>query len=340
MNPGPRSNFRPAPAHVLVTGGAGFIGSHTVDLLLAHGCRVTVLDNLSTGYAANLAQCEGRPDYDFVEADITQDFAPALERAARRFGPIERIAHFAAQTAVPLSVDDPITDISVNVAGTVRVLEYARRHKVRKIAFASSSAIYDDDATVPVSEASTARPASPYGIDKLAVEFYLDYYARYHGLAFTALRFMNVYGPRQDPSSYYSGVISIFMDRAFANQPITIFDDGEQTRDFVYVSDVADAVVTAALTDAGNGAIINIGTGIEVSVNEITRTILELTGSRSPVRHEAPRPGDIRRSVTTMNRAKELLGFDPKVDLREGLSRTLAWVRQQALVAARRGSAA
>lgn len=334
------STFVAKPGHVLVTGGAGFIGSHTAELLLAHGCRVTVLDNLSTGYLANLSQCEAQPDFQFIEADITQDIAPPCERAAKRFGPIDRIVHFAAQTAVPLSVDDPVTDIQVNLAGTARLLEYARRNGIQKVVFASSSAIYDDDAPVPVSEQSTARPASPYGIDKLAAEFFLDYYARYHGVAFTALRFMNVYGPRQDPSSYYSGVISIFMDRAVAGQSITIFDDGEQTRDFVYVTDVAHAVVTAALSDAGNGAIINIGTGIEVSINQITRTILELTGSASHVRHEPPRAGDIRRSVTTMTRAQDLLGFAPQVDLREGLAATLAWVRDQALVNTRRGSAA
>ncbi len=334
------SKFVAKPGHVLVTGGAGFIGSHTVDHLLAHGCRVTVLDNLSTGYRANLAGCEGRAEFQFIEADITQDLAPVCERAIKRFGAIDRIAHFAAQTAVPLSVEDPVTDIQVNLGGTARLLEYARRNNVQKVVFASSSAIYDDDAPVPVDETSTARPASPYGIDKLAGEFFLDYYARYHGVAFTALRFMNVYGPRQDPSSYYSGVISIFLDRAVAGQPITIFDDGEQTRDFVYVTDVADAVVTAALSDAGNGAAVNIGTGLEVSINQITRTIIELTGSSSQVRHEHPRPGDIRRSVTTMTRAQDLLAFVPQVELREGLAQTLAWVRDQALANTRRGSAA
>jgi UDP-glucose 4-epimerase len=209
-----------------------------------------------------------------------------------------------------------------------------------KVAFASSSAVYDDDAPVPVSEASAARPASPNGLNKLAAEFFLDYYARYHDVAFTALRFMNVYGPRQDPTSYYSGVISIFLDRAVAGQTNTIFDDGEQTRDFVYVTDVAGAVAAAALTDAGNGAVVNIGTGVEVSVNRLTRTILDLTGSASPVRHEPPRPGDIRRSVTTMDTARRLLDFAPRVDLREGLAATLAWVRAQALRNTRRGSAA
>jgi UDP-glucose 4-epimerase len=320
--------------HVLVTGGAGFIGSHTVDLLMAKGCKVSVLDNLSSGYRANIGQWEGHARFAFVGGDVTKDVTEPLAAAVAKHGPIGRIAHFAAQTAVPVSMDDPVTDIEVNLCGTARILEYARRNTVAKIVFASSSAVYDDDAPVPVSEESTARPASPYGIDKLAAEFFLDYYARLHGLKFTALRFMNVYGPRQDPKSWYSGVISIFLDRAVAGEQITIFDDGEQTRDFVYVTDVAAAVATALLSAAGDSAIINIGTGVEVTINEITRTILSLAKSRSVVKYEPPRAGDIRRSVTTMDKATALLGFDPKVHLREGLDHTLAWVRAAKISAA------
>jgi len=327
--------------HILVTGGAGFIGSHTVDLLMSKGHRVSVLDNLSTGYMANLEQWESHPRFNFVAADITADLSDAFAGMVKRFGRIERIAHFAAQTAVPISMDDPVGDIQANLAGTARILEYARRNEVAKLFFASSSAVYDDDAPVPVSEESRARPMSPYGIDKLAVEFYLDYYAKLYGLTYTALRFMNVYGPRQDPKSWYSGVISIFLDRAATGQPITVFDDGEQTRDFVYVTDVAEAVGHALMTDAGNNEIINIGTGVEVTINTLTRTILELAGSASPVRHEPARPGDIRRSVTTMEKAAALLNFNPHVELREGLHATLAWVRQQKTQsAARSGSAA
>ncbi len=315
--------------HVLVTGGAGFIGSHTADVLLKRGCFVTVLDNLSTGYRANISQLENQQRFQFIHGDVTGDVKGLLSKAAKRFGPIDRIAHFAAQTAVPISVDDPATDIAVNLGGTARILEYARHNKVAKLVFASSSAVYDDDAPVPVNEESRARPASPYGIDKLAAEFFLDYYARIFGLTFTALRFMNVYGPRQDPKSWYSGVISIFLDRAVTNQPITIFDDGEQTRDFVYVSDVAEVFAESLMSDKGNSAIINIGTGVEVSINTLTRTILDLAGSSAPVKHEPPRAGDIRRSVTTMDKAVELLDFHPKVGLREGLAETLAWVRTQ-----------
>lgn len=314
---------------ILVTGGAGFIGSHTADALVKRGCCVTVLDNLSTGYRANITQLENLQRFQFIHGDVTGDVKGMLSKAAKRFGPIDRIAHFAAQTAVPISVEDPVGDISVNLGGTARILEYARHNKVAKVVFASSSAVYDDDAPVPVNEESRARPASPYGIDKLAAEFFLDYYARLFGLTFTALRFMNVYGPRQDPKSWYSGVISIFLDKAVTNQPITIFDDGEQTRDFVYVSDVAEVFADALMSDKGNGAIINIGTGVEVTINELTRILLDLAGASSPVKHEPPRPGDIRRSVTTMDKAVQLLGFHPKVNLRDGLAETLAWVRTQ-----------
>jgi UDP-glucose 4-epimerase len=327
--------------HILVTGGAGFIGSHTVDALMAKGYRVSVLDNLSTGYMQNLEQWENHPRFNFVDADITADLTDAFAAMVKRFGRIERIAHFAAQTAVPISMDDPIGDIQANLVGTARILEYARQHKVAKVFFASSSAVYDDDAPVPVSEESRARPMSPYGIDKLAVEFYLDYYAKLYNLTYTALRFMNVYGPRQDPKSWYSGVISIFLDRAATGQPITIFDDGDQTRDFVYVTDVAEAVVHALMSSDGDNAIINIGTGVEVTINELTRTILELAGSASPIRYEPARPGDIRRSVTTMDKAVALLKFHPRVALREGLHATLAWVREQKTQSvARSGSAA
>ncbi len=317
---------------VLVTGGAGFIGSHTVDLLMSRGHDVLVVDDLSTGFKANIARWANDPKFTFFKADITADITGTLDQYAAIKGPVERMIHFAAQTAVPLSMDDPVGDIRVNVMGTVALLEYARRNGIEKVAFASSSAVYDDDAPVPVNEESRARPSSPYGIDKLVIEFYLDYYARLYGLKYTALRFMNVYGPRQDPKSYYSGVISIFLDRAVRNEPITIFDDGEQTRDFVYATDVADAVVKSCLEDGALGEIINIGTGVEVTINQTARTILDLAKSRSTITHAPARAGDIRRSVTTMDKAARLLAFQPKVGLREGLEQTLAWVRTQMIV--------
>lgn len=314
---------------VLVTGCAGFIGSHTVDALIARGCRVVGLDDLSTGKRANLRHWEGDPRFVFLEGDVTRDLDAALQEVVARLGPVSRIVHFAAQTMVPLSVEDPVGDVRVNLEGTVNVLEYARRKGVAKVVFASSSAVYDDDAPVPVTEESRVRPSSPYGIDKYAGELFLDYYARLHGLTYTALRFMNVYGPRQDPESDYSGVISVFLDRALGGQPITIYGDGEQTRDFVQARDVAQAVTTACLDGRGDQAVINIGRGEETSINDLARMILDLTGADGPIRYAPVRPGDIRRSVTTMDRAKALLDFEPAIGLREGLAETLAWVREE-----------
>ena len=314
---------------VLVTGCAGFIGSHTVDGLIANGSRVLGIDNLSTGTRANLGQWDGDPRFSFVEADVTRDLQRVLDDAAKRVGPIERIVHLAAQTMVPLSVTDPVHDVRVNIEGTVALLEYARRHKVRKVVFASSSAVYDDDAPVPVAEESSVRPSSPYGIDKYAGELFLDYYARVHGVTYTALRFMNVYGPRQDPESDYSGVISIFIDRALAGRPITIYGDGEQTRDFVHARDIARALVSACTNGVADQAVINLGAGEETSINRLARIILDLAESKSAISYAPVRAGDIRRSVTKLDRARSLLGFTPTIGLREGLAETLAWVRKE-----------
>jgi len=317
-----------APA-VLVTGCAGFIGSHAVDALISGGHRVLGLDNLSSGSRANLRQWDGDPRFCFIEADVTQDLGGVLDDAAGQFGPIERIVHLAAQTMVPLSVNDPLLDIRVNVEGTVAMLEYARRRRVKKVVFASSSAVYDDDAPVPVTEESRVRPSSPYGIDKFGGELFLDYYARVHGLSYTALRFMNVYGPRQNPESDYSGVISIFLDRALTGKPITIYGDGEQTRDFVHARDAAQAVASAVRDAAGDRAVINVGTGRETSINLLARMIVELTGSKSVINYAPTRLGDVRYSVTTLERARSLLAFEPKIGLRDGLAETLAWLTRQ-----------
>jgi UDP-glucose 4-epimerase len=316
----------PTPV-VLVTGCAGFIGSHTVDTLLAGGYRVLGIDDLSTGHRSNLAQCAGHRRFAFVEADVTADLDRVLDAAAAQLGPIERIVHLAAQTMVPLSITDPVHDVRVNIEGTVRVLDYARHHGVKKVVFASSSAVFDDDAAVPVNEDSPVRPSSPYAIGKLGGELFLDYYARIHGLNYTALRFMNVYGPRQDPDSAYSGVISIFLDRALTHAPITIFGDGGRTRDFVHVRDITRAIASACRDGVGDRAVINLGTGEETRIDALARLILDLTASRSAVHHAPVRPGDIRYSVTTLGRAGDLLGFRPSVGLREGLAETLAWVR-------------
>ncbi len=321
----------PAPgARVLVTGGAGFIGSHTVDQLVGAGCRVVVLDDFSTGRRHNLAQWRGDRRVEIVEADVALDLTGPLAEVTGRLAGFDAIAHLAARPAAALSVEDPLGDLRVNYAGTARVLDLARQTGVRKVVFASSSAVYGDGVELPTSEAAATRPLSPYGVNKLASERLLDCYGSNWGLAWAAFRFFNVYGPRQHPGSPYSGVISVFARRALAGEPLTIDGDGRQSRDFVFVSDVARALVDACLKDVATGAIINLGTGLETSIDDLARLILQLTGATSDLRHGSSRVGDIRRSVARIDRARETLGYEPAVRLRDGLSQTLDWMRQSA----------
>ena len=318
-----------ASSLVLVTGGAGFIGSHTVDRLVGLGHRVVVLDNLSTGKRANLAQhgalsfAAGSP-VELVIADVSHGLFAPLAAITAVHGPIARIVHLAAQVSVVHSLANPLVDVQVNYVGTVQVLEYARATAVKKVVFASSAAVYGETATVPVIEDAPCRPLSPYGVDKLASELMLRAYATTHGVASTPLRFFNVYGPRQDPSSPYSGVISIFADRARSGRGITIFGDGQQTRDFVYVGDVARAVVTAALTDGGEGTPMNVGTGGETSVRALAETVVALAGANVEIQHAPARAGEIVRSVAAVDRLGTDLGVRAEVGLRDGLAATLA----------------
>ena len=307
---------------VVVTGGAGFIGSHTVDRLLETDHRVAVLDNFSTGKRANLARWTDHPALHVVPCDVSHGIFAALEPITRVHGPAERIAHFAAQVSVVLSVANPQYDAQVNYGGTLHVLEYARAKGVKKVVFASSAAVYGDVAELPVSEDAPKQPLSPYGINKLASELALDYYANVHGVPATALRFFNVYGPRQDPSSPYSGVISIFTDRARAGRSLTIFGDGHQTRDFVFVGDVVRALV-AALADGNSRLVANVGMGGEISVLELARTIVDLCGGRSAIEHEPARSGEILRSRANVDRLRDLLGVVAETKLVDGLRTTL-----------------
>jgi UDP-glucose 4-epimerase len=315
---------------IAVTGGAGFIGSHTIDRLFEAGCRVVVLDDFSTGKRANLSQWASDPRLMIVEVDIADGLFAPLASITRQHGRVSRIIHLAAQTSVVRSVQNPLHDVRVNYAGTVQVLEYARSHAVEKVVLASSAAVYGDVTALPVREDATLHPLSPYGIDKLGGEHFLHYYSAVHGVPGTALRFFNVYGPRQDPRSPYSGVISIFADRAMAGSPLTIFGTGEQTRDFVYVGDVARAVVRACLSSDGDRAVINIGTGHEVTVNELAGTIVRLCGQRSEIVHAAERAGEIARSVADVARMRTVLGLSAEITLEDGLRETLAWARGQA----------
>lgn len=326
--------MRQHPELIAVTGGAGFIGSHTVDQLIEKGYRVIVLDDFSTGKRENLARWADRTRYGFagtepalevVTVDVSHGIFAALAPITATYGPVTRIVHLAAQVSVVDSVANPLTDMQINYGGTLHVLEYARATGVRNVVFASSAAVYGDVDRFPISEDAPTRPVSPYGAHKRASELALAYYATVHGIATTALRFFNVFGPRQDPSSPYSGVISIFADRARHGRPLTIFGDGTQTRDFVYVGDVARALALAAAVDDARGDAINIGTGREIPIHQLAAAALAHSGSRSEIVHAAPRAGEILRSVAAVGRARDRLGFAAEIDFDAGLRETLQW---------------
>jgi UDP-glucose 4-epimerase len=320
-----------APPIAVVTGGAGFIGSHTVDRLIELGHRVIVLDDFRTGKRANLARWADprhafdgpAPVLEIVTCDVSHGIFAALAPLTAKHGPVERIVHLAAQVSVVASVANPLVDMAVNYGGTLHVLEYARAMGVKKVVFASSAAVYGDVTAMPVDEDTPKQPVSPYGIDKLASELALDYYASVHGVPTTALRFFNVYGPRQDPSSPYSGVISIFADRARSGRALTIFGDGSQTRDFVYVGDVVRAI-TAALGDGNSRVVANVGTGGEISVIELARTVVDLCGGRSEIQQAPPRAGEILKSRARVDRLRDTFGVVAETKLVDGLRATLA----------------
>ncbi|MFO7709548.1 MAG: SDR family NAD(P)-dependent oxidoreductase [Desulfobacterales bacterium] len=306
----------------LVTGGAGFIGSHLVDALAGAGCRVTVLDNLSSGNKGNLGAAGGRVR--FVQADIRDP--AAVEDAVTG---CEVVFHLAAVVSVPKSAEDPLGSAAVNETGSLQLLEAARAARVRRVVFASSSAVYGDEPTLPKREQMLPKPLSPYAVQKLAVEYYLKVYNDLFGLESVALRFFNVFGPRQDPSSPYSGVISIFMARALDGSPPLIHGDGSQTRDFVYVGDVVAALIAAAGAAAAAGRVFNIGTGGGVSIRRLWEVIAQISGATSDPAHGPPRAGDVPHSVSAIDAACELLNFSPRVGFEQGLELTLDWFRKK-----------
>jgi nucleoside-diphosphate-sugar epimerase len=304
----------------LVTGGAGFIGSHIVDELAARGCRVTVLDNLSSGHRRNIDHPADRVE--FVEGDIRD--AALLDEVTEG---CEVVFHQAAVVSVTHSVEDPSHACDVNDLGTVRVLDACRRKGVRRVVLASSSAVYGDDPRLPKSEDTPPRPLSPYAVQKLTGEFYASVFKKLYGLGTVCLRYFNVYGPRQDPSSPYSGVISIFMSKATAGQAPMIYGDGGQTRDFVFVKDVVQANLLAATGAVAEGRVFNVGTGKSICIRDLWGLIGELSGFGATPAFGAPRAGDIRESVSDIHKIEDQLGFSPQVDLRRGLIDTLAWYR-------------
>ncbi len=310
--------------HILVTGGAGFIGSHAVTRLLAAGHRVTVLDDFSSGSRGNLAHVSGEPGLTIVEGDVRRSLPDQLSGDA-----VTHVLHLAAQVSVVRSMEAPELDLSVNVGGTLRVLEYAREIRAQKVVFASSAAVYGDGPQ-PASEDLLPCPLSPYGIHKLASEHHLRVAARTFGLPTLSLRFFNVYGPRQDPKSHYAGVISIFLARALANEDVAIFGTGEATRDFVYVGDLVEALSRALFGGVTDGRALNVGTGRSVSIAELARTVIDVTGAQSEIKSRPERPGDILHSRADAQRICRELGWEASTPLAEGLALTAGWMRSLA----------
>jgi UDP-glucose 4-epimerase len=309
--------------HVLVTGGAGFIGSNLLDRLLVEGHTVTSVDDLSTGRYANVAHLASRPDVELLELDLSHDdVSPAF---ATRVPDV--VVHLAAQISVRSSVTDPVRDAERNVVGTVRLLETVRRHSPAKVVFATSGGcIYGqpDLADLPVSEDHPTEPHSPYGASKLTGELYLRTFAHLYGLRWTSLAFANVYGPRQDPAGE-AGVVAIFAEQMLNDAPCLIFGDGEQTRDFVHVDDVVDGIVRSF--DRGDGARINIGTGARTSVNGLFAEMARIVGYEPAPHRRPPRQGELDHISLDTARAGQLLGWQHRVGLAEGLTATIGWVR-------------
>jgi nucleoside-diphosphate-sugar epimerase len=306
-------------SHFHVTGGAGFIGSHLTEALAGQGHRVRVADAFVTGKRSNLDHARG---VEILEGDLA-DLAFARQAVAG----VDFVLHQAAIPSVPLSVADPITSHRANVDGTLNVLVAARDAGVRRLVFAGSSSAYGNTPTLPKHEEMPADPLSPYALQKVVGEQYLQMFTRLYGLETVSLRYFNVFGPRQDPSSAYSGVISVFATALLDGRAPTIYGDGEQTRDFTYVSDVVDGVLRACQAPQASGEVINLATGGRISLNLLFETMSRLVGGKVTPVYAEERAGDVRDSQADITKARRLLGFEPRVSLEEGLRRTVEWYR-------------
>jgi UDP-glucose 4-epimerase len=304
----------------LVTGGAGFIGSHLVDALLEAGCRVTVIDNLATGRMENLSGVLDR--INFIEGDILDE--SLLNQAADG---CEVVFHQAAVVSVPKTVEDPVGSAAVNDLGTVKVLEAARKAGSRRVVLASSSAVYGDDPALPKNEGMAPKPLTPYAVEKLVGEYNARLFNDLYGLETVCLRYFNVYGPRQDPSSPYSGVISIFMARAAGNASPTLYGNGRQFRDFVFVQDVVAANLLSATVPGAGGSVLNVGTGNHVTINRLWEMVQALSGCEMPAEYAPARTGDIQESVADIGQAAERIGFAPACGFEAGLEKTFKWFK-------------
>lgn len=307
--------------NLLVTGGAGFIGSHVVDLFLSKGFSVKVLDNLHSGSISNLSRSLSRPNFSFVKGDVRDlDLVKALVRGQ------DYVVHLAALVSVDEVASNPLLAHDVNVTGTLNLLEASRRFDVKAFVYASSCAVYGEAERLPIREDHPLSPKSIYGASKLAGEAFVKAYMENYGLRTFSLRLFNVYGPRMK-SGPYAGVIYTFIEKALLDQPLTIYGDGEQTRDFVYVEDVAQACLLAL--QRGKPGTYNIGSGSATSINKLAALVKELTGKANlDVNYANPRLGDIRFSCADVERARNDLSWSPRASLVEGLGRTITWLRE------------
>jgi UDP-glucose 4-epimerase len=304
----------------LVTGGAGFIGSNTVDEIVRRGHSAIVLDDFSSGREENLKQCTGK--IEIVRGNITD--LPAVQKACQG---ADYVIHLAALTSVPRSVNDPIESNHINIDGTLNVLIAARDAKVRRLVYAASCSAYGEAPIQPQRESMCADPISPYGVTKFVGELYAKVFGRCYGMETVCLRYFNVFGPRQDPTSAYSGVLSKFITTLLAEGQPVIFGDGGQSRDFIFVENVAHANLLACEAQNCAGRTFNIGTGERYTLNEILRLLEKISGKKTAAKYEPPRPGDILHSQADITEARYLLGYDPKITLEEGLRRTWEWYR-------------
>jgi nucleoside-diphosphate-sugar epimerase len=306
-------------AHYLVTGGAGFIGSHLTEEIARRGHRVRVADSLITGKRSNIAHI---PGVEFVEGDLAD-----VEFAKQAAAGCDYVLHQAAIPSVPRSVKDPITSNRANVDGTLNILVAARDAGVKRLVFAASSSAYGNTETLPKHEGMPTSPLSPYALQKVVGEQYLQMFTRLYGFQTVSIRYFNVFGPRQDPSSPYSGVISVFATALLENRSPTIYGNGEQTRDFTYVANVVDGVLRACEAPRANGEVINVATGGRISLNQLFYAMRDVVGGSVEPTYAEPRQGDVRDSQADIRKAQELLGYTPTVPFEEGLERTINWYR-------------
>jgi nucleoside-diphosphate-sugar epimerase len=310
-------------ANYLVTGGAGFIGSHLVEELARRGERVRVVDSLITGNRQNIAHV---PAVEFIEGDLANP-----EVAQRAVTGIDFVLHQAAIPSVPRSVKDPITSNRANVDASLNVLVAARDAGVRRVVYAGSSSAYGNTPTLPKVETMPTAPLSPYALQKLVAEQYCQMFTSLYGLETVTVRYFNVFGPRQDPSSPYSGVISLFISALCGGRQPTIYGDGEQTRDFTYVANVVDGVLRACAAPGASGEVMNVATGGRVSLNTLFSTLQQLLATNLEPIYAQPRAGDVRDSQADIGKARRILGYEPSVSFEEGLQKTVAWYRRSEL---------